>query len=120
MATTSQSPRDEREIAERRSHERCAIDEISYIRLGRENGGTLLNISEGGFAVKTAMSVCDGDLARIRIQFTEAWDCLEVSGKIAWSNEPEKKAGIRFVSLAEEERLQIAEWLSLDEQRRGE
>lgn len=103
------------EPPERRSHERCAIDAMSYIRLGRENGGTLLNISEGGFAAKTAKSVSDGDLARIRIQFTEAWDCLEVSGEIAWSNEREKKAGIRFVSLAEEERLQIARWLALDE-----
>jgi outer membrane biosynthesis protein TonB len=103
------------ELTERRSHERCAIDAVSYIRLGRENGGTLLNISAGGFAVKTAMSVSDGDLARIRIQFTEAWDCLEVSGKIAWSNEREKRAGIQFVSLGEEARLQIARWLSLDE-----
>ena len=103
------------EPPERRSHERCAIDAMSYIRLGRENGGTLLNISEGGFAAKTAKSVSDGDLARIRIQFTETWDCLEVSGEIAWSNEREKKAGIRFVSLGEQERLQIARWLALDE-----
>ncbi|MGB7848302.1 MAG: PilZ domain-containing protein [Candidatus Acidiferrum sp.] len=103
------------EPLERRSHERCAIDAVSYIRLGRENGGTLLNISEGGFAVRAARSVGRDDLATIRIQFTESWDCLEVSGKIAWSNESEKKAGIRFVSLTEDARAKITRWLALDE-----
>jgi TonB family protein len=106
---------DLQELAERRGHERCAIDTISYVRLGRENGGTLLNISEGGFAVKAATPVCDADVATIRIQFTEAWDCLDVSGKIAWSNESEKKAGIQFVGLAREARAKITKWLSQDE-----
>jgi TonB family protein len=106
---------DLRELVERRTHERCAIDTISYVRLGRENGGTLLNISEGGFAVRAAARVCEGDVATIRIQFTEEWDCLEVSGAIAWNNEAEKKAGIRFVSLTREARAKISKWLSQGE-----
>lgn len=101
--------------SERRTHPRCQIEALSYIRLGRENGGILLNISEGGFAVKAATKVSDGDLATIRIQFTESWDCMEVSGKIAWISESEKKAGIRFVGLTEATRTILNNWLSQED-----
>src|ERR1700757_835328 len=102
-------------FTERRSHPRCEIEALSYIRLGRENGGILLDISEGGVAVRAAKNVSDSDVATIRIQYSESWDCVEVSGEIAWTSESTNKAGIRFVSLTKDARAKIINWLSLDD-----
>src|SRR5882672_1971021 len=55
--------------SERRVHPRQQIRPISYIDWGRDNGGLLLNISEGGLAVTTAMTLAEKDLPSIRIEF---------------------------------------------------
>jgi len=45
------------QLRERRIHQRYQIRPCSYIELGRDNGGVLRNIGEGGFAITTAECV---------------------------------------------------------------
>ena len=100
------------QLRERRSHPRQQIRPLSYIELGRDNGGMLLDISEGGVAVSAAMTLTEDDLPTIRIEFTGSRDLIEVSGQIAWISESKRQAGIRFVNLTESARKIIVRRIS--------
>jgi TonB family protein len=83
--------------------------------LGQDNGGLLLNISEGGLAVTTAMTLAEKDLPSIGIEFKGPREQIEVSGQIAWINESRREAGIRFVNPTESARQIIARRISQQE-----
>jgi len=97
---------------ERRVHPRQPNRPLSYIDLGRDIGGWLLNISEGGLAVAVAVTLTEKDLPSIRIKFRGSRDQIEVSGQIAWISESKREAGIRFVNATESERQIIARRIS--------
>jgi len=100
---------------ERRAFPRCPIRPFSYVELGHDNGGVLLNISESGLAVTSAMALAEKDLPSIVVQFTGSQDQVNVSGQIAWISESKKEAGIRFVNLTEEARRIIAGRISKEQ-----
>jgi len=106
---------DSPEFRQRRIHKRCQIRPLSYIELGLNNGGMLLNIGEGGFAVSTAECVTGDGFPNIRIQFTGSTDWIEASGKTAWISESKREAGIQFVNLTEKARSIIAGRISREE-----
>jgi TonB family protein len=99
---------------ERRVHPRQQIRPIRYIDLG-DNGGLLHNISEGGLAVITTMTLAEKNLPSIRIEFKGPREQIEVSGQIAWINESRREAGIRFVNPTESARQIIARRISQQE-----
>src|SRR6266481_341638 len=103
------------QLRERRVHQRYQIRPCSYIELGRDNGGVLRNIGEGGFAITTAECVTGDGFPSIRIQFLGSTDLIDVSGQVAWISESKREAGIRFVNLKEEARRIIAARISLEE-----
>ena len=100
---------------ERRSFPRWPIRPFSYVELGHDNGGVLLNISESGLAVTSARALSENHLPSIGIQFTGSRDQVNVSGQIAWISESKKEAGIRFVNLTEEARGIIASRISKEQ-----
>jgi TonB family protein len=96
----------------RRAHVRRLLPSLAYIDLGENNGGVILNISEGGLAV-TLVGPADTDaLAHMRFQLPGLSDCLEAGGTIARISESKKEAGLRFVGLSEETRNRIKGWIS--------
>jgi len=111
LAVTDGSP----QPRERRAFPRSLIRPFSYVELGDDNGGVLLNISETGLAVTSAMALGENDLPSIAIQFTGSRDQVNVSGQIAWISESKKEAGIRFVNLTEEARRTIASRISKEQ-----
>ena len=100
---------------ERRAFPRSPIRPFSYVELGRDNGGVLLNISESGLAVTSAMPLAENHLSTIVVQFTGSRDQVNVSGQIAWISESKKEAGIRFLNVTEEARSIIASRISREE-----
>jgi cell division protein FtsN len=82
------------------------------IDLGQSKTGRVLNISEGGLAVRTIANSIDDYLPQIRFKFSrsEAW--VETGGRVVWSNESRDVAGVEFTSLSDEGRDQIREWLA--------
>src|SRR5882724_11637686 len=103
------------QLRERRIHQRYQIRPCSYVELGRDNGGVLRNIGEGGLAITTAECLTGDDFPSIRIQFLGSMDLLDASGQVAWISESKREAGIRFVNLKEEARRIIAARISLEE-----
>src|SRR6266852_6485158 len=99
---------------ERRQYPRHQAKSLAYLDIGPDNGGIVLNLSEGGIAVQAAGPLSDEPLVGLRIQLPKSVKKLEASGKIAWTSESKKEAGLEFVDLPEATRLQIRDWLSLE------
>ena len=99
------------EHADRRAHTRHRIRALAYVELGESNGGIVLNIGEGGFAVRAAEPINEDGLSRLRFQMQRAKQPLEMSGKIAWTSDSKKEAGVRFIDVREESLLEIRTWI---------
>jgi TonB family protein len=97
---------------ERRSHARHRVRSLAYVELGENNGGIVLNIGEGGFAVRAAEVLTEDRLPRLRFQMRNPATQLVTSGEIAWSSDSKKEAGVRFIDLPEESLLEIKAWIS--------
>jgi outer membrane biosynthesis protein TonB len=97
--------------AERRRHPRQRIGSIAYVELEDDNGGIVINVSEGGLSL-TAVGVLDTDHPlRVRIQVPRSRDLIDVPAVIAWVSESKKEAGIRFHELTPEAGTQIKKWI---------
>jgi TonB family protein len=101
--------------ADRRQRMRRRLLSLAYIDLGGNNGGIILNISEGGLVVAAAAPVEQGPLPKLRFQLpgSNAW--IEADGEITWISNSKREAGIRFVDLPPDARDEIKGWVSSEE-----
>lgn len=100
------------DATERRQHSRYQTASLAYLDIGSDNGGIILNISEGGVAVQ-AMGVLPAEpVVDLRIQVPRSTNRLAARGKIAWTSGSKKEAGMEFVDLPEEAHRHIKDWLS--------
>jgi TonB family protein len=88
---------------------------MAYVELGADNGGILLNLSEGGFAVQSALALTSRDFPALRFQVPHVQEWLTASGKIAWISDSKKEAGIQFTQLPGTSRNEICNWVSAEE-----
>jgi TonB family protein len=87
---------------------------IGYVELGQENGGILLNLSEGGLAVRSPLPLVSREFTGIRFQAPKSHAWLTASGRIAWLSDSKKEGGIQFTELPGDARQQIHKWASAD------
>jgi TonB family protein len=97
--------------ADRRTHPRVEIRHFAYIELDQDSGGLMLNISEGGIAIQAPEGIAGlvSPNMRFRLPKSEKW--IEAAGKLTWERTSQKAAGIQFVDLSENARLQIQTWI---------
>jgi TonB family protein len=98
--------------ANRRIHPRHRIRSLAYVELGENNGGIVLNIGEGGFAVRAAEAITEDSLPQMKFQTHSSAKQLIASGEIVWTGNSRKEAGVRFVDLPEEALGEIKMWIS--------
>jgi TonB family protein len=98
--------------ADRRTHSRHRVRALAYVELGENNGGIVLNVGEGGFAVRAAEPITEDALSRLRFQMQHAKQPLEMCGKLAWTSDSRKEAGVRFINLRDDALLEIKTWIS--------
>ena len=87
---------------------------IGYVELGHESGGILLNLSEGGLAVRSALALTSREFAELRFQVPVSRGWLTASGRIVWLSASKKEAGIQFTELPEGARKEIHQWASAE------
>lgn len=87
---------------------------MAYVELGQDNGGILLNLSEGGFAVQSALALTSREFHELRFQVPSLRGWLTASGRIVWMSDSKKEAGIQFTELPGEARTEIQNWVSAD------
>src|SRR5713101_5597113 len=97
---------------EARAHARRKPGPMAYVELGQDNGGILLNLSEGGFAVQSAMALTSHEFPQLRFQVPAVQGWQTASGRIVWISESKKEAGIQFTELPGAARTEIHKWVS--------
>lgn len=115
MSDTSTAIESSSGTPERRIHARRQTSSLAYVDLGEDNGGLVLNVSEGGIAVHAAVMLAGDQLPKIRFQLPQSIEWIESAGKVNWTGDSRKNAGIEFVGLPEEARAQIRDWLTSSE-----
>jgi hypothetical protein len=94
---------------ERRLCGRKPLEQLAYISLPFDNGGIVLDVSEGGLGFQAVAPVEVG--APIHFRFSVrpvAW--IEAIGEVVWKDETGKSGGLRFTHLPDEVREQIRTW----------
>ncbi len=96
--------------SERRENPRTKVAALAYINFEPNNGGIVLNVSEGGLCFHAVTPVqLDGTL---RFWFSAEGRRVEASGELAWTDETRKAGGLRFGILPAEVREQVRGWMN--------
>ena len=96
---------------DRRDRVRRDPPALAYLEVGEGNGGIVLNVSETGLAVAVAQSFVEDEIPLLSFRLPQLDRTFQASGEIVWRSESQKSAGIRFVNLAETDRMQIRNWI---------
>ncbi len=95
---------------QRRQTTRTTLNSVVYINFDSDNGGIVLNVSEGGLCFHAVAPLQrEGTL---RFWFSEHKQRIEADAEIAWIDETRKTGGLRFTALPEEGHEQIRNWIS--------
>jgi PilZ domain len=96
---------------DRRDKFRKAPDKFVFLQLERDDGGTVLDISEGGLRFEAFAPVNEDGAVHFWFSLNLR-DRIEAWGELVWINAAKKSGGLRFLHLTEEDRAQIREWIS--------
>lgn len=95
---------------ERRQSPRTRVEPLAYISLEPDNGGIVLNVSEGGLCFHCTAAI---QRARtIQFWFSTHNSRVEAEGEIAWTDVTQKRGGLRFTNLPRGAREQLRQWIS--------
>jgi len=97
--------------ADRRAGLRTVPSSLLHASFGSQHGGVVLNLSEGGFAVATALSLLDRVVPQITIVLGPGEDKIKVVGLTVWTTEATQRAGFQFIGLEPSQRERIRNWV---------
>lgn len=94
---------------ERRKTVRAAPNGLIYISFDQDdNGGIVLNVSEGGLCFSAVAPM--KQTGRIRVWFSADSHKIEADCEMAWTDETQRTGGLRFNGLSPAARAQIRNW----------
>jgi hypothetical protein len=110
---------------DRRQTPRMKVKGLAYVNLDPDNGGIILDISEGGLCFQSTGPVKQTETIRfwyshrshrimarqVEAQTRGVSRLIEAGSELAWTDETRKKGGLRFTNLSAEAREQIREWI---------
>jgi hypothetical protein len=110
---------------DRRQTPRMKVMGLAYVNLDPDNGGIILDISEGGLCFRSTGPVKQTETIRfwysprshqimarqVEAQTKGVSRLIEAGSELAWTDETRKKGGLRFTHLSAEAREQIREWI---------
>ena len=98
-------------ILERREKLRKVPAQFAFLQLEQDDGGTVLDISEGGLRFESFAPIQES--GPIHFWFSlNLRERIEAWGEVAWTNPERKSGGLKFLSLSEGGREQIREYIS--------
>ena len=87
------------------------MDRHAYINIEPDNGGIVLNVSDGGLCFHSYDPVKPkGNSGKIRFWFSDQNQRIEADATLAWTDETQK-GGLRFTALPAEAREKIRDWI---------
>jgi hypothetical protein len=95
---------------ERRQNSRASLERLAYIHIEPNNGGIVLNVSPQGLCFHSIAGVEKN--GPLRFSLLEQNRRIPACAELAWTDEKEKIAGLRFTTLTTEARQQIQDWIT--------
>jgi hypothetical protein len=98
-------------VLERREKTRKVPEQFAFLQLEQDDGGTVLDISEGGLRFESFNPVQEN--GQIHFWFSlNLRERIEGWGEVAWMDPERKSGGLKFLRLSEEGREQIRLFIS--------
>ena len=99
-------------LQDRRQYQRVIPDQPLLVRCGESRCRLLFDLSEEGLAIDDLGSETSPQVIPLVFDLPEGHGHIQANGEIAWTNDFEKRTGLRFVDLADASRQQLRQWIS--------
>jgi hypothetical protein len=96
-------------MPERRRTQRANLDEIVYVDMGPENGGVVLNVSEGGLAFCAAVPIRRPGVIQFSL-LVKGKGRVASSADVVWIDKRQKTCGLRFSPSFEDSGARLRHW----------
>ena len=96
---------------ERRHQPRKQPEKLTYVHFEPENGGIVLNASEGGISFFAIAPLHQTGTIRFAI-VPGTHERIMAAGQVVWTDELKKVGGLSFAELAPDVRQRVRGWLS--------
>jgi hypothetical protein len=96
---------------ERRTSSRKTFRHLAYLSLPSDNGGIVLDASEGGLRFHSIGPIETSGPIEFRFAIDSATR-ISATGEVAWKDSSGKTGGLRFTDLSDEARQQLRLWAS--------
>ena len=100
---------------ERRHSPRRRLSRLAYVDFGPENGGILVDVSEGGLHCQVVSALMQGQPSQVKFVLPGMSTAIEAMGKVAWCNATKRGGGLQFVKMGDDARRQLREWILSEE-----
>jgi PilZ domain-containing protein len=87
------------------------VERFAYINIEPSNGGSVLNVSEGGLCFHSIAPIHRSET--IRFWFWEQDHRIEVQCDLVWVDKTQKTGGLRFTNLPQDARESMLRWKTL-------
>jgi PilZ domain-containing protein len=94
---------------DRRQSPRTRLVEIAYIGMGPENGGLVLDVSDGGLSFHSVAPVQQSETIRFLLSL-RGHSRVEGAGEVVWTNDARTVCGLKFTSLSSGARDHLNNW----------
>jgi PilZ domain len=94
---------------DRRQAPRTKLVEIAYIGMGPENGGLVLDVSDGGVSFHAVAPVRQSEIIHFLLSL-RGHSRIHGTGEVVWTNEMKTVCGLRFTSLSAGAREHLSNW----------
>jgi len=95
--------------SDRRQTPRTKLVEIAYIGMGPENGGLVLDVSDGGLSFHSVAPVRQAETINFLLSL-RGHSRIEGAGEVVWTNEMRTVCGLRFITLSSGAREHLNNW----------
>ena len=96
---------------ERRRNPRVAPTLLTYVSFGGSNGGMVLDVSETGMALATALPMPAAQTLNIAIPSDQPHQLIEVRGTIVWISDSKRRVGVRLLDPSPASRDFLRRWV---------
>src|SRR5579864_8480308 len=98
----------------RRQYQRRRLDRLAYVDFGPDNGGMLIDVSEGGLSFQGVGPVGRGQPLELRFTLPGINSKpIEATAELVWTNSTGKGGGLQFLEISDEARGRLQEWISM-------
>jgi PilZ domain len=96
---------------ERRRQKRGPLEEFVFIQIERDEGGRVLNVSEGGLSFEVFSSIPQN--GPLYFWFSpNLRERVEAFGEVAWTDAARKIGGLKFLKIRPQDRERIGAWVN--------